>query len=51
VRGTKDSIITFNLPIGPTKRYDLFVNVRDNKLSIQQFVLIVALELQMDLQK
>jgi gliding motility-associated lipoprotein GldH len=27
----KDSIVTFNLPeLDSTKRYDLFINVRDN---------------------
>ena len=43
----KDSIVTFNLPeLDSTKRYDLFINVRDNNdYQFNNLFLIVALEL------
>ena len=43
----KDSIVTFNLPeLDSTKRYDLFVNLRDNNnYQYNNLFLIVALEL------
>jgi hypothetical protein len=42
----------YNLPeLDSTKRYDLFINVRDNNdYQFNNLFLIVALELQMDLQ-
>ena len=43
----KDSIITFNLPeLDSTKRYNLFINLRDNnKYQYNNLFLIVAMEL------
>ena len=43
----KDSIVTFNLPeLDSTKRYNLFINVRDNNdYQFNNLFLIVALEL------
>lgn len=43
----KDSIVTFNLPeLDSTKRYDLFINVRNNNnYPFNNLFLIVALEL------
>lgn len=43
----KDSIVTFNLPeLDSTKRYDLFINVRNNNnYQFNNLFLIVALEL------
>ena len=43
----KDNIVTFNLPeLDSTKRYDLFINVRDNNnYQFNNLFLIVALEL------
>ncbi|MFV8333227.1 gliding motility lipoprotein GldH [Flavobacterium sp. XS2P14] len=43
----KDSIVAFNLPeLDSTKRYDLFINVRDNNdYQFNNLFLIVALEL------
>ncbi|MEO7977049.1 gliding motility lipoprotein GldH [Flavobacterium sp.] len=43
----KDSIITFDLPVlDSTKRYDLFVNVRDNNnYPFNNLFLIVAIEM------
>lgn len=43
----KDSIVTFDLPVlDSTKRYDLFVNVRDNNnYPFSNLFLIVAIEM------
>jgi hypothetical protein len=47
----KDSIVAFNLPEWTLqKRYDLFINVRDNMIINSTICFFVALELQMDLQ-
>jgi gliding motility-associated lipoprotein GldH len=48
----KDSIVTFDLPeLDSTKRYDLFINLRDNNNYQYNNLLIVSVEKPTAIQK